>query len=511
MFELRLALKYLIPRWRQLSVSIISLLSIAVIALVVWLVIVFFSVTNGLEKGWTEKMIALTAPLRVSPTEKYVNSYYFQADRVSVASDYTYKSLSEKLATTLSDPYDPDLDPELPYGLHEPDRDSKGEVRDLAKLAFQAASEVGVPREYEMSIANLKLELIRPGTAEPHTHLSQASFLLSFDPHNPTLEKSLLAPTQDDLTNQERQLALQGRPSEDLSIVKEPDGYRLPRDGSSYGVLIARHFRENGVNLGDRGHLSYHTPTASNIQEQRLPIHVAGFYDPGVIGIGGKMVIVDRQITSLVRAGRQQQDDITTMGMNVWIPDYKQADTAKAALETKLKALEIDSYWKVQTYKEYDFTKSIIQQLQSDKNLFSMISVIIILVACSNIITLLILLVNDKKLEIGILRAMGATAGSIGLIFGLCGLIMGATGGLVGAALAAITLHYLEPLIALMSALQGFDAFNETFYGDVIPNALSGEALLFVLIATSALSLVAGLIPALKAALLKPASVLRSE
>src|ERR1700704_6021378 len=96
MFELSVALKYLIPRRRQLSVSIISLISVLVIALVVWLIVVFFSVTNGLEKNWIQKLTALTAPLRITPTEAYYNSYYYQIDSISDASQYNPKTIREK-------------------------------------------------------------------------------------------------------------------------------------------------------------------------------------------------------------------------------------------------------------------------------------------------------------------------------------------------------------------------------------------------------------------------------
>src|SRR5690348_1278274 len=99
MFELSIAFKYLTPRWRQLSVSIISLISILVIALVVWLIVVFFSVTYGLEKSWINKLIALTAPIRITPTEAYYDSYYFQADAISSSSDFNYKTIGEKLAS----------------------------------------------------------------------------------------------------------------------------------------------------------------------------------------------------------------------------------------------------------------------------------------------------------------------------------------------------------------------------------------------------------------------------
>jgi lipoprotein-releasing system permease protein len=63
MYELSIALKYLLPKKKQLSASIISLLSIAVIALVVWLIVVFFSVTHGLENRWVDRLKILSVVL----------------------------------------------------------------------------------------------------------------------------------------------------------------------------------------------------------------------------------------------------------------------------------------------------------------------------------------------------------------------------------------------------------------------------------------------------------------
>ena len=124
---------------------------------------------------------------------------------------------------------------------------------------------------------------------------------------------------------------------------------------------------------------------------------------------------------------------------------------------------------------------------------------------------MLIILVNDKKTEIGILRSMGASSKSIAAIFGLCGTVMGVIGGLLGALAALLTLHYLQPLIDLISRLQGFDAFNPVFFGDKLPNEVSLQALTFVLIATALISLIAGIVPAVKACLVRPSVILRSE
>ena len=106
---------------------------------------------------------------------------------------------------------------------------------------------------------------------------------------------------------------------------------------------------------------------------------------------------------------------------------------------------------------------------------------------------------------------MGASKKSIVAIFGLCGIITGVLSSLIGTLSAILTLRYLHVLIAFLSAIQGHMAFNPIFFGKTLPNHLSYEALIFILIATPLISLSAGLIPALKASKLNPSSILRSE
>src|SRR5262245_16614223 len=142
MFELSVACKYLIPRRRQLSVSIISLISVLVIALVVWLIVVFFSVTDGLEKSWVNKLTALTAPVRITPTETYYNSYYYLVDSISEASNYSSKTIGEKRLAMASNPYQPEIDEEIPSFWHYPDRNSDGELKDLVKLVFTSLDKI---------------------------------------------------------------------------------------------------------------------------------------------------------------------------------------------------------------------------------------------------------------------------------------------------------------------------------------------------------------------------------
>lgn len=685
MFELSIAFKYLTPRWRQLSVSIISLISILVIALVVWLIVVFFSVTYGLERNWIDRLIALTAPVRISPTDAYYNSYYYHIDSISSASGYAHKSIGEKHSAEKSDPYDPYQDEEVPSFWSMPDRDADGNLRDPVKAVFTVIGKIqNVPglkaSDFEMTMANLKLQLVRQdGAAAQQGSISQATYLGSFDPENDALQSALLPVSHDDLNHLLSLSSLDtrnehpGNVSQDLfqqrlrrffshvtiqalapadkswilpralipqealwkacalykgdrlvrlliplqskwfdQLASEPveQGYRLvkgklaihegvatfdamiidehipltlmgqlvleaaldaqsidkvsrPRDlrfdvrfdvqgsvitgqipygnltihraevqsapealwvarehGSlelpndplfGSGILLPRGFKDGGVLIGDSGALIYALPTASGLQEQRLPVFVAGFYDPGIIPIGGKFVIADKAVTSLIRSAYNQDDLVQGNGINVRFKDLSQADHVKDELEKALQAEGIARYWKVETYREYDFTKDVIQQLKSEKNLFTLLATIIIVVACSNIISMLIILVNDKKLEIGILRSMGATSGSIALIFGTCGVVMGFMGSAIGILAAIFTLRHLQLLVDGISRIQGHDLFNPIYYGETLPSQLSWEAIVFVMATTAFVSLISGLVPAIKASMMRPSAILKSE
>jgi lipoprotein-releasing system permease protein len=286
----------------------------------------------------------------------------------------------------------------------------------------------------------------------------------------------------------------------------------LPTDAEmGDGVLFPKTFKDAGVLIGDQGYLSYYAPTPTAVQEQRVPIYVAGFYDPGIIPLGGKFLIANQQLTSLIRSAHATEESTVTNGINVRFANIDDADQVKQDLQKMFEQNGIASYWKIETFKEFEFTKDLIQQLSSDKNLFTLIATVIIIVACSNIISMLIILVNDKKLEIGILRSMGASSLSIATIFGICSLMIGAVGSVIGVIAALITLTNLDLLVSLLSRIQGHQAFNPIFYGESLPNEVSFEALAFVVISTTLVSFVAGIIPAIKACLLKPSAILRSE
>jgi lipoprotein-releasing system permease protein len=476
----------------------ISLMSVAVISLVVWLVLVFLSVTAGIERNWLSKLTTLHAPLRVTPTEEYYSSYYYQIDSLASASNYTLKTIGEKANALRSDPYSADADMELPFYWPKPDlidpvKQAVSQLEDLKKtspdLRFQ---------EYEIGGALLKLDLNRNGRISV---LSQMSYLLSFSDENPRFTELLLPPSPADLEHSG---------SYHAEIIDHR--VHLPA-GDEYPVLLPKSYRDSRVLIGDRGHLCYSAPAAATSQEQRIPIRVAGFYDPGLLSIGNRCLIVPNEVTRTIYGASQtfSPDGTPTNGFFIWPKEIGQIQHLKEDIAHRFEQAGISQYWTVASFDEFEFSKDLLNQFRSDRTLFTLIAGIILVVACCNIISLLILLVNDKKKEIAILQSMGASGRSIASIFAFCGVSMGLLACLIGSALALLTLHNLDSIVSLLSTLQGRAAFNPAFFGQKLPNQLSSDALLFVLIATPLLSLFAGLIPALKASRIKPSQVLRSE
>lgn len=706
MFEFFIAKKYLIPKKKQLSVSLIALMSVAVISLVVWLVLIFLSVTEGIEKNWLQKLTSLNAPIRITPTNHYYHSYYHHIDSISAASGYAHKSLNEKLLSEISNPYDPEEDQEIPSFWPQPDLAKDGSLKDPVKQAFKCFNTLTsshpdlVAQNYEITGALLKLRLIRPISLTPgsvgddqQSFLTQMSYIASFSEKSPFFHSLLLPPSAEDInhlfylssltaedTNLDlpksaqytKPLVLQKRlkdlfgylqsfkmlssnahfklskdylkegttlqavaflkegnishfliPTKKKEIktshqllygtlekkgdhlfffaktYKEPlniDAFSLyiedpiefeasllpasldytydindvelsikatlqnqPIEGiASFGdltiqnvsatqsfekqpsepplwpyfvnnicylpsqsltdtkdhsVLLPKNFKESGVRIGDKGFLSYGVATANSMQEQRLSIYVAGFYDPGIMAVGSKCILMNRDVVHSIAASSNSFaiDQNMTSGIQVWFKDLNQTTAIADELKTLFKQEGIDRYFTISTFYEYDFAKDLLQQFQSDKYLFTLIGIIILVVACSNIISFLVLMVNDKKKEIGILQSMGASAKSIALIFAVCGVTLGLLGSIIGTAAAFLTMHHIDSVVGLLSLLQGHEAFHEHFYGDALPNKLSSQAVLFILISTPILSVLAGLVPAIKACRLRPALTLRSE
>ena len=138
--------------------------------------------------------------------------------------------------------------------------------------------------------------------------------------------------------------------------------------------------------------------------------------------------------------------------------------------------------------------------------------VLVIGVACFNIVSTLIMAVKDKQGDIAIMRTLGANNAFIKRIFIWYGLQAGMKGCLIGIVLGIILALNLTTFIQGIEWVIGKKLLSgDVYFVDFLPSELHWFDVLIVLVAALALSLIASLYPASRAAKLQPAQVLSSH
>ncbi|MGD2046713.1 MAG: ABC transporter permease [Gemmatimonadota bacterium] len=129
---------------------------------------------------------------------------------------------------------------------------------------------------------------------------------------------------------------------------------------------------------------------------------------------------------------------------------------------------------------------------------------LIVVVAAFNIVSTLVMSVTDRTREIGILKAMGMTRSGIVRVFVLQGAWIGVAGTLTGA-LAGASLAWLIDTYRLI----GLPA--EIYFFDHLPAAIEWQDIMTVVVGSVAISFIATLYPAMRAARLDPVAAIRSD
>ncbi|MFY7842459.1 MAG: ABC transporter permease [Rhabdochlamydiaceae bacterium] len=277
------------------------------------------------------------------------------------------------------------------------------------------------------------------------------------------------------------------------------------------GVLLPKSFQDNKAKIGDRAEICYSVATINGLKECKTSVFVAGFYDPGVISVGYKGIILPNELMNSIYGASPFSliDKKESNGIRITLSDLKNLNALEKKLTNELRNKQISKYWTIKTYKDFEFAKEIINQFAGDKILFTLISIIILIVACSNILSMLVIMVNDKKKEIGTLQALGCSRKNIAIIFSCCGFVIGFIGSLTGTILAYVTLYHLPIILKYLSFLNGYDLLQTGLIHARV--TLSLEALFFVSLTTPLISVLAALVPAFKAARLDITDSLRSE
>lgn len=162
-----------------------------------------------------------------------------------------------------------------------------------------------------------------------------------------------------------------------------------------------------------------------------------------------------------------------------------------------------------------DWTRShanFFRAVQLEKTMMTIILFLIVAVAAFNIVSTLVMAVQEKYADIAILRTLGASPGSIMTVFVLQGAIIGMVGlvaGVVGGLLLASNLDVVIPAI---EALTGATLWNkEVYYISELPSQVLASDVITITSLSFVLTLLATLYPSWRASRVNPAEALRYE
>ncbi|PWB30746.1 lipoprotein-releasing ABC transporter permease subunit [Pseudomonas sp. SDI] len=273
----------------------------------------------------------------------------------------------------------------------------------------------------------------------------------------------------------------------------------------SFGIMIGdKAAAKLGVGIGDK--LTFVAPEVTVTPAGMFPrmkrFTVVGIFHVGAGEIDGYLGLTN--LSDLSRLHRWQADQV--QGLRLKFDDLFQAPRTAWAIAQQLGE---------DTFYARDWTRShgnLYQAIRMEKAMIGLLLLLIVAVAAFNIISTLVMVVNDKKGDIAILRTLGATPGQIMAIFMVQGTVIGVVGTLIGAVVGILAALNVSAAIAGLEGLIGHKFLNaDVYFIDYLPSQVMAEDVWMVCGAALVLSFLATLYPAWRAARTQPAEALRYE
>lgn len=188
--------------------------------------------------------------------------------------------------------------------------------------------------------------------------------------------------------------------------------------------------------------------------------------------------------------------------------------TTKDVLDAQWTAYELrnqltDEY----SVSDWNYTHgSLFKAIKMEKTMMGLLLTLIVAVAAFNIITTLVMVVNDKQSDIAILRTLGASPASIMKIFIVQGSLNGFIGtffGVIGGVALAVN---LPAVVGFVESLFGVNVIpGDVYFIGFLPSELHWNDVVMITCVALSLTVLATLYPAWKASRTNPAEALRYE
>ncbi len=288
-------------------------------------------------------------------------------------------------------------------------------------------------------------------------------------------------------------------PKEPVSLIALDEGtaqiYSLAQDrlGEDQVLLGEPLAQKLGIELGQRVFMLTINPEARAAGQnvRMVPLEVVGFFSTGFYEFDEMSLFID---SAQMRRLFQAEAGFDYIHVKLHEP------MAAAAYQ---QALALPPGYRSSNWSQEDRAGSFFHMLTLQKYLLFVLLMMIIVVAAFNIIGTLILMVNDKTREIGILRAIGGGRGLVARVFLIDGILIGLTGTALGVVLG-LAICAIIPLI-------GIDMPASTYNFETLPVQVRPASVAMIVGAAMLICTLAAFFPARHAARLKPVEALRYD
>ncbi len=209
------------------------------------------------------------------------------------------------------------------------------------------------------------------------------------------------------------------------------------------------------------------------------------------------------------RALRRLQGEIT--GVGIALEDYnpESVAAAKDGIRSVLTGIDAGNY-RLESWEES--RRTILIAIAMERRIMAFILFFFLVVAGFSIAAILIMIVLEKIRDIGILRAMGASARGIAGIFLTYGFVIGLVGAAIGLTLGVTFVKNIDLVETIVYKATGWQPFPPEIYDlPEIPRILNWWTCLYIVATALFVSLAASVLPAVRAALLDPVEAIRYE
>jgi lipoprotein-releasing system permease protein len=278
-------------------------------------------------------------------------------------------------------------------------------------------------------------------------------------------------------------------------FMKEGSLENLASKDETPGIILGRELASDiGVLKGDT--VTILSPVGKIGPLGMLPkvrqFRVVGIFDIGMFEYDSNLVLTD---LSAAQEFFDMKDEVT--GVQLRLADIYNAPLVRERVQKQFGFPIYAKDW-------MQMNKNLFSALKLEKFTMFIILVLIILVASFNIISMLIMNVIEKKREIAILKAMGATDRGIMAVFMLQGLVIGLLGTIIGVASG-----YL--LCYVLNTYQIIKLPADVYYLSHLPVKTKFSDFVAVSLSAVSISFLATIYPAWQAAKLSPVEPLRYE